>query len=193
MSQAILSDRPRKPESSTDSILVVLDADDPDTTLRAVIKETDVASTTVHLLAVYPTAEYEKRRRDRLEAGVPGPYTLDHLADEARRVARRAGREYLGSDPAAYEAMGAVGDKPDCIRRTAQDADYRRIFVAEHSQSIWQQLLGVESISTEVTRTLPDVVSVVAVNDVLDDRTDNMDADTGLDTGAESTPRSHET
>lgn len=193
MTQKIQPDRPPTAESPTDSVLVVLDAADPDTTLRAVIQEVDVAATTVDLLAVYPTAEYEKRRQDRLEAGVPGPYTLDHLAEEARRIARRVGREYLGADADDYEAMGAVGDKRACIRRTVQDAAYRRIYVAERSRSLWQRLLGVETISTELARTLPDVVSVVTVEDVLGARADDGDEDAVLDPGTESTLRSHET
>lgn len=160
------TDHPPQTESPTNSVLVVLDADDPEPTLQAVIEETDAATTEIHLLAVYPTAEYEARRHTRCDAGVPGPYTLDQLAEEARRVAQRVGREYLGPDPNGLDAMGAVGGTRECVRRAVHEADYSRVYVAERSRSFWQRLVGVETISTELADLLPDVVSVEAVEDV---------------------------
>jgi hypothetical protein len=160
------TDHPPQTESPTDRILVVLDADDPEPTLQAVVEETDATAAEVDLLAVYPTAEYEARRRARCDADAPGPYTLDQLAEEARRVARRAGREYLGPDPDGLDAMGAVGGRRECVRRAVRESDYSRLYVAERSRSFWQRLVGVETISTELARLLPDVVSVEAVEDV---------------------------
>lgn len=149
-------------ESSTDNVLVVLDADDPDATLRAVVPEldgSDASDAELHLLAVFPTTEYEHRRHARLDAGVSGPYTLEHLAEEARRIARRVGREYLAPD--GFEAMGAVGGTCDCIRAAVDEHDYGQVYVADEPRPTWQRILGSEDLSTELTRVLPDVVSVV--------------------------------
>lgn len=158
--------------SPTSRILVVLDPDDPETTLRAVVREVDPATTEFHLLLVYPTTEYEARRHARLDAGVPGSYTIDHFAEEARRVAQRVGDEYLGADAVGSEALGAVGRTPDCVRRVVRDADYSRVYVARESRSIWQRLLGDEHLSAALVRALPDIVSVVTVETVLEADTD---------------------
>ncbi|MEF8843113.1 MAG: hypothetical protein V5A62_16060 [Haloarculaceae archaeon] len=82
------TDGPPQTESPTNSILVVLDAEDPEPTLQAVVEETDATTVEMDGLAVYPTVEYEVRRRARCDADVPGPYTLDQPPEEARRVAR---------------------------------------------------------------------------------------------------------
>lgn len=183
---------PPTTDSPTNTILVVLDAADPDPTLQAVIQETDAPATAVDLLAVYSTAEYEERRRARLDAGVPGPYTLDHLAEEARRIAQRVGREYLGPDADEVEAMGAIGATRGCVRRAVRDADYSRVYVADQSHSIWQRLLGIETLSTELARMLPDVVSVVSVDDGVASPADDSDTDVVFDSGPGPTTRSHE-
>lgn len=67
-----------------------------------------------HLLLVYPTAEYEARRGARLDADVPGSYTMDQFAEEAGRVAQRVGNEYLGADAVGFEAS-----VPSAARATA--------------------------------------------------------------------------
>lgn len=187
------SDEPTTTDATSDPILVVLDTDDPETTLQAVVEETDAAAAAFHVLMVFPTAEYEERRRARVDAGVPGPYTIEHLTEDARRIAQRVGREYLGPDAEGFEAMGAVGGKRDCIRKAARTHEYRRVYVAEQPHSIWQQLLGAEDLSTELTRALPDVVSVVSVDDVVASTTGESDADAVFDPGAEPTTRSRET
>lgn len=184
-------DPPTTTDPPTNSILVVLDADDPDATLQAVIRETAATDASYHLLAVYSTAEYSARRCARIDAGVPCDYTRDQLADEARRVANRVAREYFGPNADGVDATGAVGEKRDCIRRAVREADYDQVYVAEEPHSIWQRLLGVEQLSTELTRILPDVVSVVTVDD-LGRAADRTDPDSILDPSAESTTRSHE-
>lgn len=180
-------------DATSDQILVVLNTDDPGTTLRAVVREIDAAAAEFHILLVFPTAEYEERRHARIDAGVPGPYTIDHLTEDARRIAQRVGREYLGPDAEGFEAMGAVGDKHDYIRKATRKHDYSRVYVAEQSHSIWQRLLGVEDLSTKLTRTLPDVVSVVSGDDVVTSTTEESDADAVFDPGAEPTTRSRDT
>lgn len=184
------TDHTRPTESTTEDTLVVLDADDPETTLQAVIQETDPATGTVDLLAVYPTAEYEERRRARIDAGVTAPYTIEHLADEARKIAEEVGREYLGPDAARGEAMGAVGGTRACIRRAVRDADYSQVFVPEEAHAVWQRLLGVESLSTELTRVLPDVVSVRTVEDVTTLSTAGTGTEPVFASGAEGPPES---
>lgn len=171
---------PHTTEPSTSHVLVVLDPDDPETTLRAVVREADPVVTAFHLLLVYPTAEYEARRRARHDAGAPGPYTIDHLAEEARRVAERLGRAYL-ADAAGVEALGAVGGTRDCVRRAARDTECSRVYVAEDSRSIWQRLLGVERLSMELSEMLPDVVSVVSLEEVADPTLDDPECEVVLD------------
>lgn len=185
------ADEPTKTESTTTSILIVLDPDDPDTTLQAVVQDADANAAEIHVMRVFPTAEYEQRRRDRIDAGVPGPYTIEQLTNEARRIARRVGREYLGPD--GFEAMGAVGRNRDCIRRAVRTHDYDRVYVADHQHSIWQRLLGVADLSTELTRALPDVVSVVSTDDVVGPGTDESVADAVVEREAELSTRSGDT
>lgn len=171
------TDHPTAPARTTSRVLVVLDPDDPETPLRAIIREADPTTTEFHLLLVYPTAEYEARRGARLDADVPGSYTIDHLAEEARRVAQRVGNEYLGADAVGFEALGAVGRTRDCVRHAVRDAEYSRVYLVEESRSIWQQFLGTERLSAVLARTLPAVVSVVTVEDVLEASTDDPECE----------------
>lgn len=185
------ANEPTTTESTTDSILVVLDSDDPETALQTVVQDANAQATEFHLLTVFPTAEYEERRRQRNDAGVPGPYNLEHLTQEARRIARRAGREYL--DPDEFIAMGAVGRKRECIRRAVREHDYNKVYVAEQSQTIWQQLLGVAALSTELTRVVHDDVPVVSIDDLVGPGTGGPDADATRDHDAGFTNRPRET
>jgi len=153
------SDSPTAAEPTTENVLVVLDADDPDATLRAVEPELSASDGALHLLLVFPMAEYAARRRARIDADVPGPYTVEHLSGEARRIARRVGREYL--DPGGFEAMGAVGGRCDCVRSAVDRGDYSRIYVVDPPRKRWHRLLGVEDLSTEIARVLPDAISVI--------------------------------
>jgi hypothetical protein len=162
---------------STRRVLVVLDPDDPETTLRALIREADPTTTEFHLLLVYPTEEYEARRSARIDAGVPGPYTIDQLAGEARRVAQRVGSEYLGIEEVGFEALGAVGSTSDCVRRAVREANYSRIYLVEEPRPIWQRLLGTERISAVLARTLPTVVSVITAEEVLKTSTDDSECE----------------
>lgn len=186
------SDNSPTTDAADNRILVVLDVDDPERTLQAVVQETDATAAEVHLLMVFPTAEYEERRRARIDADVPGPFTIEHLTQDARRIARRVGREYLGSDAERFEALGVVGNRRRCIQRVVRTHEYSQVYVPEQSHSIWQQLLGVEDLSTELTRVLPDVVSVVSVDNVGASTTRGPDADAVFESGTDPTRRSHD-
>lgn len=144
--------------------LVVLDPAYPEATLRAALAHPDAAGT-VHLLTVFPTAEYEARRRDRAAAGVIAPYTVSHLETEARRLARRAGRRWLGTPGVDFEAFGAVGSTRDRVLAAVAERGYDRVFVAAPQRTIWQRLLGRADLSTAIARVLPTVVTVVPVRD----------------------------
>lgn len=153
--------------SISDSILVVLNPDDPAATLRAVMRDPATINAKFHLIVVFPTAEYEARRQARIDAGITGPYTIDHLIDEARSIALRVGRTYLDTDDGGFEAMGAVGRTRDRVNEAVQNHDYGRVYAAERPRPAWQRLLGVGRLSTELVRVLPDVVTVVSVDDGL--------------------------
>lgn len=169
---AALSEEPeqiRRPPSralSFGASLVVLDPNDPSTTLRAVLQQHDTCEDRLTLLVVFSTAEYEARRRARVEAGVTAPYTIDHLEMDARHIADRAGREWIDPRGFGFEAMGGVGRVQDCIRRATADKAYRHVFVAESPRTVWQRLLRIEGPVAMLTRVLPTSVTTVPVDDV---------------------------
>lgn len=157
--------------------LVVLDPDSPLTTLRAALQHTEVDNGEVDLLVVFPTAEYETRRRARLESGVTAPYTIDHLEVEAERIARRAGREWLGPMGVEFEPTGAVGRLRDCVRTAVEERGYTSVYVAAPRRTLWRRLLGVEDVSTALAGILPTVVTVVPVDGTLDPVPDRVDVE----------------
>lgn len=175
-------------DPAADRSLVVLDPDIASTTLRATLEHPEVNDGDLHLLVVFPTAEYEARRRARLEANVTAPYTIDHLEAEARRIAQQAGRAWLDPAGVAFEPMGAVGRLRDCVQTAVEDRGPTHVFVASTQRTFWQRLLGVEDRSAMLAEVLPAVVTVVPVDGALDPAANVVDggaiADPAVDPGA---------
>lgn len=184
--------RPDDPGFSTapfaDRSLVVLDPEAPSTSLRSAIEHLPVSDGELHLLVVFPTEEYEARRRARLQAGVTTPYTIDHLEAEAQRMAQQAGREWLDPACVAFEPIGAVGRLSDSVQTAVEDSGSTHIYVPATKHTHWQRLLGVEGLSTALARVLPPVVSIVTVDGMADSASIVVDgtsvADLPVDTGA---------
>lgn len=160
---------------AVDRSLVVLDPDAASTTLRATLKHREVVDGALHLLVVFPTAEYDARRRARLEASVTAPYTIDHLEAEARRIAQQAGREWLDPAGVAFEPMGAVGRLRDCVQTAVEDRGSTHVFVAATRRTLRQRLLGVEDRSAMLAKVLPAEVTVVPVAGALDSASNAVD------------------
>lgn len=148
--------------------LVVLDPDAPSTTLWAALQHPDVTDGALDLLVVLPTAEYEARRRARFEADVTAPYTIDHLEAEARRIAQRAGREWLDPIGVEFEPLGAVGRLRNSIRATVEDRGDTRVYVAAPERPIWKRVFGFEEFSASLAGVLPTAVTVVPVDAAID-------------------------
>ena len=147
--------------------LVVLDPNAPSTTLRAALQHPAVSEGEVHLLVVFPTAEYEARRRARIQAGVTAPYTIDHLETEAQRIAQRTGREWLAPAGIAFQPIGAVGRLRDCVWTAAEDREYTHVYVPATRRTLRQRLLGVGDNPSALAGTLPTVITVVPVDGLL--------------------------
>lgn len=148
-------------DAATGRNLVVLDPVDPAGTLQAALHDSATADGDLDLLLVVPTAEYERRRRDRIDAGVSGPYSIDHLEEEARRIARRAGHEVLDTEDAEFVAMGSVGRPRDRIREAVAEHGYERVYVPPERRSVLERLLGGSDLAAALPRALPDGVTVV--------------------------------
>ena len=146
-----------------DSALVVLDGADPSSTLRAALQHIDLQNGRVHLLLVYPTAEYEARRRERIAAGLTTPYTVGQLEEEARLLALRTGHEWHRSSGGEFEAIGAVGRLTDCVRRVVEDNECTLIYFAPTKRSMWQRILGGDEVGA-LARALPASTSVVQLD-----------------------------
>lgn len=155
--------RPRVADRS----LVVLDPNAPSTALRAVLQHPAVSDGDIHLLVVFPTAEYEARRRARVQAGVTAPYTIDHLEAEAQRIAQRTGREWLDPAGIAFEPIGAVGRLRDCVRTAAEDRGYTHVYVPATRRTLRQRLLGVGDNPSTLFGILPTGITVVPVDGLL--------------------------
>lgn len=148
---------------SGDKALVVLDGADPSSTMRAALQHIDPGDGTVHLLLVFPTAEYEARRHDRIAAGLTTPYTIGQLEEQARLVALRTGHEWLGPSGDEFEAIGAVGRLADCIRRVVENKGCTLIYIAPTKRSRWQRLLGGDEVAA-IRRVLPASVRIVPLD-----------------------------
>ena len=154
-----------------DRALVVLDGADPSSTLRAALQHIDLQNGRVRLLLVYPTAEYEARRRERIAAGLTTPYTIGQLEEEARLVALRTGHEWHRSSGGEFEAtsggefeaIGAVGRLTDCVRRVVEDNECTLIYFAPTKRSMWQRILGGDEVGA-LARALPASTSVVQLD-----------------------------
>ncbi|MDX1747051.1 MAG: hypothetical protein R3324_14030 [Halobacteriales archaeon] len=145
-------------------VLIVLNPGDPVGTVRSVLREVDPSNVGCHLLLVYPTAEYEARRRGRIETGVNAPYTIDHLADEARQTAARVGKDWIDGIGADFEAMGYVGRTRDAVLGAARRYHYDRIYVPRSNPSIWSRILSSDPLPDELGRALPAVVKIISVS-----------------------------
>lgn len=154
--------------SAAGTSLVVLDPNDPSTTLRAVLQHPGVNDGDLALLVVFPTAEYQARRRARLAAGVTAPYTIDHLEMDARRIAHRAGCEWIDPTGVEFEAIGAVGRLQDCVRMVVAARGYTQVYILPPRRTVWQRILGDADSSAALTRVLPTSVTVVSVEGAVD-------------------------
>lgn len=159
---------------ATDKTLLVLNPADPSTTLRAALGHPETANSDLSLLVIFPTAEYEARRRARYEAGVATPYTIEHLEDEAQRIARRVGEEWLGSAD-RFEARGAVGRPRDCVCAAVKELAVGRVFIPTSQRTIWQRLFGGLDLPTDLGRVLSTEVSIVSVDGTTDLLPDEFD------------------
>lgn len=164
--------------------LFVLDPVVPSTVLRAALRDSRVSDGEIHLLAVFPPAEYQARRRARIDANLTATYTVDSLEEEARRIARQAGREWLGPTGVEFESMGAVGRLRDTVRRAVEDRGCTHVYVVIPRRTLWQRLLGTQDLSTTLARILPTDVIVVSVDDTFDPVLDLPDPSSVADVAA---------
>ncbi|MFB6132707.1 MAG: hypothetical protein ABEJ44_04805 [Halanaeroarchaeum sp.] len=141
----------------TQPVLVVLDPENPDGTLENVLRHPDLVDRELHFLLVYPTKEYETRRRARIEVGVTSPYAITHLEDEARRRALHLGYQWLGTKDGTVFAFGRVGPIPDQVRDIVEKYGYDQVYLDPKPRSIWQRVLGRIDEATSLARTLPDI------------------------------------
>lgn len=158
------TNRTPAPALSFGASLVVLDPEDPSSTIRGVLQQHDTCQDRLSLMVVFPTAEYEARRRARIEAGVTAPYSIDHLEMDARQIADRTGREWIDPQGFGFEAIGAVGSVQNCIRQATAERAFRNVFVAESQRTVWQRLIRMEDPVARLTRDLPPSVTVVPVD-----------------------------
>lgn len=138
----------RNPE--TDRVLVVLTPENPEESLKNALAEPTMVPDSADVILVLPTAEYEARRRARIEAGVDSPYSIDQLAEEARAIAKRVGCEYLGLVGVDFEAIGGVGRTRDLVIDAVRENEYTKVFVSSPRRTIWQRLLGSEETTTDI-------------------------------------------
>ena len=168
--------------------LVVLDPHAPSATLRAALQHPDLSHGRLSLLVVFPTAEYEARRRARLEADVTAPYTIEHLEMEARRIALRVGREWIDPTGVEFDSLGAVGRIRDSVRRVLEDREYTHVYVGRSPRTFWQRLRRVEDRSTMLTRVLPKIVTVVPVEYAFDSVSNAGDEEAFVDLAVDLDP-----
>ena len=178
---------------TTDGVLVVLDPEDPAATLRGALSHHVATDAYPHLLIVFPAAEYERRRRARVDAGAPGPYDRRHLADEGRRVARRVGREYLGSEGVDFLTTGAVGRPCDRVKAAVERVGHAQVYVPAPRRTLLRRLLGGADLATKLDRSLPDAVTVVPVDGVDEAAGDEAGSDADADTAVASVARPRDT
>jgi hypothetical protein len=174
-------------ESTTDSILVVLDPDDPEATLRAALRDTDPSRASYHLLLVVPRQSYEAKRRAFADAGVPRKHTIGQAKEAARQQARRVGREFFGHHSAAFTATGTVGSKREAIRQTVETHDFAETFVPTRERSLLERFLGTGDPAASLARTLPDDIDVTTVDSMTGPSGEEPETESFFDSGSEST------
>lgn len=146
--------------SQDERTLVVLNSASPEAILDIEPDARSIPDPAVDLMLVYPTAEYESRRRARIEAGVTTPYTVEHLEDEARRTAAGVGRKWLDSEPASIDAYGGVGRLADRVNDVVRDRGHSIVYTDYTPPTRWQRLFGVSDVSRKLAETLPDDVDI---------------------------------
>jgi hypothetical protein len=144
--------------------LIVLDPDAPAASLRAAFGHLGPKDGAVDLLVVYPMARFEARREELLEAGATAPYAVSDLEAEARRVAWRAGHDWLAPMDVEFEALGAVGEVTDCVRQVVEGGGHTRVYVEVPGRTFWQRLRGVADRATALGDALSTDVTVVPVD-----------------------------
>lgn len=141
----------------THPVLVVLDPEQPNTTLENVFQHADLVDRDLHFLLVYPTKEYEARRRARIEAGITTPFAISHLEAEARQRALHLGHEWHGGTNGTVTAMGRVGRLRDRVGEIVEENGYEEIYLDPTPQSSWQRLRGRIDAASSVVGSLPEV------------------------------------
>lgn len=152
--------------SNSERTLVVLNSASPEAILEIVLDARRIPDSEIDLMVVYPTAEYEARRRARLEAGVTTPYTVEHLAEDAQRTADRVGREWIDSDTVQLGAYGGVGRVEDRVNEVVRDRGHSVVYADYRPPTRWQQLFGVVDVSRTLGETLPAETAVRSVSDL---------------------------
>ena len=164
--------------------LIVLDPDHPEAGLRAAFGHLGASDGTIDLLVVYPMERFEARREELLEAGATAPYAVSDLEAEARRVAWRAGHDWLAPLGVEFEAFGAVGRVTDCVRLVAEERGHTRVYVEVPGRTLWQRLRGVADRATALDDALPRGVAVVSVDEAVGSDADATDAVIDAEVGA---------
>lgn len=141
--------------SQNERTLVVLNSASPEAILDCVVDTRSIPDSAVDLILVYPTAEYESRRRARIDAGVTTPYTIEHLEEDARRTADRMGREWIDSETVSVGAYGGVGRVADRVNEVVRDRGHSVVCADNTMPTRWQQLFGAIDISRKLAEKLP--------------------------------------
>lgn len=187
-----MSEDPHQPtESPRDSVLVVLDEDDPASTLRASLRDTDPTRAAYHLLMVVPTRSYEAKRRAIADADVPWKYTIVQARENARQNAQRVGREFFGDGSDSFRATGAVGREREEIRQIVRTHDFTTVFVPDRERSLLQRFLGGGDLAATLEGSLPDGVSVETVDTVARPSGQEAESESTLDSYTEFTTGSN--
>lgn len=166
---------PAAETTATGRSLVVLDAEHPEASLRAAFGHLGASDGALDLLVVYPMARFEARREELLEAGATAPYDVSDLEAKARRVAWRAGHDWLAPLGVEFEALGAVGEVTDCVRMVVAERGNACVYAEVPRRTLWQRLRGVADRATALGDALPNDVGVVTLGVATDSGTDATD------------------
>jgi len=146
--------------SGTARTLVVLDPERPSDTLRAAMGMPGVTAEVPDLMLVYSDAEYERRSAGLRQIGYRGPVSVDQLAETARQVADRAGREWLSGGYG--EAYGDVGRVGSCVARAVDERGYTQVYAPRPRRTLLGRLLRWPP-ADRLARALPDGVKLRTV------------------------------
>lgn len=160
-------------DPSIETILVVLDHENPTETMRAALAgsgrgplrnalgDTATGGASVDLLLVVPTRSYEASRRARQEAGATTEYTLGQCKEAARLTADRIGREWLAPMGIDYQATGAIGRRGTVVREAVDARRPTCIYLESSKPSCWRRLFGATSPAKILGQTLPGETTAV--------------------------------